>query len=263
MAWGMIGASAVAVVGSIGSKYIGGGDSEEEYIPTPDYYEDPDYRQTQDYLKDFGFNLLEGDIPDYYKAIGESGGQEFEDMLGLTNRDITQSTSEALAKSGRSRGGQLGASTAKAIGDSSVKARYEDYARSLTGKQNLMTKGIDVTEGVRHAGQNEGINVNNFNWNKYRADTGMMKYQDQQQIQDDQQKGQMLGTVINTAVGAYQGYQDGGGWSGAIAGGADALTGGETNFLSSLGKVNTSKNSNSKNLTDQDIRDYYNDKNNR
>ncbi len=262
MSWGMIGASAISAVATIGSKYIGAG-SGGLYgdMEIPEYYEDPDYRETQDYLKEFGMDITKGDIPDYYKGIGESGGEEFENMLGLTNRDITQSTSEALAKSGRARGGQLAASSAQAIGDSSVKARYEDYNRAMTGKQNLLTTGIGVTESARSAGQTEGSNVNAHNMGAYNAAITERNYQAIEQEKADAATGSMIGTVVSTGLGAFSGYQSGG-WGGAAAGAADALTGGNTSFLSNLGKIKTSGDNN-KTLTDQELRDYYNNPANR
>jgi len=31
---------------------------------------------------------MKGDIPDYYKVLGETGSPEFEAMLAKTNRDV-------------------------------------------------------------------------------------------------------------------------------------------------------------------------------
>lgn len=164
--WGMVAAVTIGVgAGVVGSgAFVGSPESPER----PVYQEDPDYRETQDYLKDFGMGLLGGDVPDYFAPIGEAGSQEFEDILGLTKRDVMTSTTEALAKGGRARGGQLAASTAQAVGDVSIKARFDDYSRSLIGKERLFGYGLDVVEGVRSAGQAEGGNVNRFNQQDYR-----------------------------------------------------------------------------------------------
>jgi len=89
-----------------------------------EYLEDPDFTDTQEALKGLGLGLLEGEVPDYYKAIGQTGSEEFEKALALTNRDISQSAAEAAAASGRGRGGNLPAVTAQSIADNAIEARY-------------------------------------------------------------------------------------------------------------------------------------------
>jgi len=175
----------------------GGGGEEEPYIEPPEYYEDPDYRLTQDYLGAYGMNLMRGEVPEYYKAIGETGSPEFENMLGMTKRDITQSTAEALARGGRARGGQLGASTAKAISDASTTARYQDYERSLAGKQSLLGLGTSITEGARAAGQREGASVNKFAWDQYLARSRKYDQLAESQKEQEQATGEMIGTVAD------------------------------------------------------------------
>jgi len=220
------------------SNLFGGGDDDYEPIARPEYYTDPAYAETQDYLKKYGMNMLEGEVPDYYKAIGETGSPEFEAMLGKTKAGISQSTAEALAKSGRARGGQLAASTAGAIGSAEAEARYADYLRSLQGKAGLFSTGIGVTEGVRGAGQTEGARRNQFNWRDYSAQVGERNYLDAKEAQEDAEFGQMIGTIASIGIGAATGGMSLG-WQGALAGAADALTGGGTSFLSNLGKATT------------------------
>ncbi len=130
------------------------------------YMEDPDYTETQASLKKLGLGLLEGNVPDYYKSIGEAGGKEFEDMLGLTTRDIKTAVAESYAASGRARGGNLAAASAGAVADTALKARYEDYNRSLVGKESLLNKGISVTEGVRETAFGEQTQRNQLEASK-------------------------------------------------------------------------------------------------
>jgi len=161
-------ATAIAAVG-VGTAALQGRASRKaskaqgELIGNLQYYEDPDYRETQDFLKDYGIDLLKGDIPDYYKGIGETGGQQLEDLIAMTNRDITQGATDALAKTGRLRGGALPAAVAQPIADNSTKLRYADLQRMLQGKQYLMNQGVGITEGVRGAAQTEGGRQNEFN----------------------------------------------------------------------------------------------------
>ena len=200
-------------------------------VEMPKYHEDEDYRFTQDYLKNFGTGLLSGNVPDYYSAIGESGSPEFESWLDLGIRDTMKSTEEALAKTGRARGGQLAATTAQKISDKSITERYNDYLRSLEGKKYLLGLGTDITEGVRTAGQREGAARNKFSWNQY--DAGVA----QEQAEDDA-IGELIGTIASVGLGAATGGMSLG-WQGALAGGADVLTGGGTDFLGKLGKIKT------------------------
>jgi len=221
----------VPIVGSL----FGGDDGGSDPIARPKYFEDPDYRKTQDALSGLGLGLLKGEVPDYYKSIGETGGKEFEDMLGLTTRDITKSAQEAQAAGGRARGGNLPAVTASSIADTALKARYSDYNRSLAGKQDLLNTGISVTSGVRGAGQDEGSNKNDFNWKDYGAQVAERNYQDKKQAQEDAALGEMIGTIASIGLGAATGGMSFG-LQGALAGAGDALTGGGTNFLGMLSK---------------------------
>ena len=239
--------------------WLSGDEEEPQEIPRPEYFEDKDYRITQDFLRDYGMGILKGDIPDYYKPIGEAGGKEFEDMLALTKQGITQSTAEAMAKGARARGGGLAAATAPAIAGAETKARYADYERSLVGKQNLMRTGVGVTEGVRRAGQVEGGNVNRFNWQDYQAQVGERRYQDMVVAEQDAQMGEMIGTIASVGVGGAVGFMTGGPVGAAIGAGS-ALAGQDLSFLSKLGKIKpTSK----KTTSTQDVRDYYSNPSNR
>lgn len=222
--------------GLSGSKgLLGGGEDGVDPIARPKYYEDPDYRAAQDALKGMGLEILKGEVPDYYKPIGEFGGPQFESMLGLTTRDIQRSAAEGMAASGRARGGALPAVTAGAIADAATKLRYSDFIRAISGRQNLLNTGINVTSSVRSAGQNQGTSKNQFNWNDYNAQVAERAYQDQMEAQKDAQLGEFIGTIASIGLGAATGGMSFG-LQGAMAGGLDAFTGGGTNFLGLLSK---------------------------
>lgn len=216
-------------------KNLFGGGDEVQSPEFPDFAVDPAFAETQGFLKDFGMDILKGDVPEYYKGIGETGGKAFEDMLDLTKRDITKSTQETLAASGRARGGQLPASTAKAVGDVSIKARFDDYLRSLAGKQSLLSTGVGVTEGVRSAGAVESAAKRRFDVQKFDSEIDERNFQVAKQAEEDAQFGQLIGTIASMGMGAATGGMSFG-FQGALAGGVDALTGGGTSFLSNLGK---------------------------
>ena len=143
--------------------------AEQDRLDALEFEESEDFTEIQASQKKLGQGILQGDVPDYFKAIGETGGQEFEDMLALTNRDINTSVAEAQAKGGIVRGGQFAAATAKATADSSITARYNDYQRSLQGKEYLFGQGQDIVNRVSSNAYNDAINRTNFNINKNNA----------------------------------------------------------------------------------------------
>lgn len=217
------------------TSLFGGGGGGSDPIDRPKYYEDPDYRETQNALKGFGLGLMKGEVPDYYKAIGQTGSQEFENMLGMTTRDITRSAAEASAAGGRARGGSLPAITAGAVADTAINARYQDYNRSLAGKMDLLNLGVNTTTGVRNTGQLEGARRNDFNWKDYTAQVNERAYQDAKEAEEDAALGDMIGTIASVGLGAATGGMSFG-LQGALAGAGDALSGGGTNFLGMMSK---------------------------
>src|SRR3990167_1604172 len=198
-------------------------DNEEPKLPVPpDYFEDPDYRQTQDFLKQYGFNLLEGKPNDYYGEIGSYGGPEFEKMLGLSNRDIQQSAAEAAAKSGRGRGGFLPAMTAQTVADNTSKLRYADYLKAMAGRQYLFGEGRGITEGVRSAGQTEGSRRNAFNLDQYGINRQNTMFDINRADEAAGAQGEMFSNLFKIGAGAFAGGMTGG-LPGAIIGGIGGL----------------------------------------
>jgi len=132
----------------MGLNFFGLGDSEVSNVAIPEWEEDPFYKRTQDVLAPFGENLLSGDIPDYYSAIGDIGGKAFEDMLKLNVRDVNKSIDESSALQGI-RGPRSAAIKASSISDLTKKMRYEDMLRGVEGKKFLMGSGLNTLSGVR------------------------------------------------------------------------------------------------------------------
>lgn len=189
-------------------------------VSTPEYYLSSDYTETQNALKGLGLGLLKGEVPDYYKAIGETGSTEFENMLGLTIRDIQNSAAEASAAGGRARGGSLPAMTAQSVADAATKLRYSDFERSLTGKQNLLNLGVNTTSSARTASQWESSAKNDFNWKDYAAELAQAKYEQEYEAAQDAQVGELIGTIASAGLGF--------------------ATGGATGLLTSLAGVDMS-----------------------
>jgi len=163
-------------------------------IEIPPFTDDPYVGKSQDYLWNFGTNMLDGKLPDTYQPLTEFGSQQFEDMLGLTNRDIAKSVTDSAVRTGMGRSGVIGSNIAKATADASVKARYGDYTNTLTNLKSLLGVGLDTVSGVRTAGlQNQdqkntyelrkaGLNIDQ-NSNLYAADQNTFAYDQTQESQ--------------------------------------------------------------------------------
>jgi hypothetical protein len=160
------------------------------------YEEDPLYTSSQASLDKLGSGLLKGDVPDYYKSIGEAGGSEFESMVSLMNRDIQKNAAEAMASSGRARGGNLAAVTAQETGDATAKLRYADTQRALAGKQYLLNTGINVENGVRSAAFANMTGENQFNKEKTQALIGL----DYQKASDASKEMAGYGSALSAAT---------------------------------------------------------------
>src|SRR3990167_6667068 len=92
--------SIIGAGGAIGAAALSGGKKGKgiQLPPPPKWYEDPYYPKTQDDLYKFGSEGLMGTFPAYYAAMGEYGGPEFENYLGLVNRDITTAATNDAAR---------------------------------------------------------------------------------------------------------------------------------------------------------------------
>lgn len=158
---------AAAVIGA-GSAYYSGQQSKKAankisgMYDNLNYTEDPNYTESQSLLKGLGKDLISGNIPEYYKNIGQAGGTEFENMLSLIGRNTQNTAMESAAASGGLRGGNLAAITAGTVADNETNLRYQDFARALLGKQNLLNLGVSTTEGVRNAAFGNQSNMNDF-----------------------------------------------------------------------------------------------------
>ncbi|MEA2036121.1 MAG: hypothetical protein U9O94_01330 [Nanoarchaeota archaeon] len=185
------------------------GEGEESYRPPPPaFYDDANFRRGQDYTMGMGTDIMRGDIPSYYRPVGEVGSPEFEAMLGKTKADISQGATEALAKGGRARGGQLAASTASAISDASITARFDDYSRAMKGKMGLLDIGNRMVSGARDAGLRYAGDVNEYNWKQYDTKMGWYNYDQGLQREKDQARGKMYGEIGSMAQQGWNAWQN-------------------------------------------------------
>jgi hypothetical protein len=181
-----------------------GGDDEPEKIAVdiPDFYTDKYYTSSQETLLPFASSLLQGNIPDYYKGIGEYGGAELESILGLVNRDTTKAVNENLVRRGISRSGVGASSIAKATADASTNLRWSDYQRALTGRQNLLNLGVNTMSGVGTSGLNYGNSLNQYSLNKAGIETDIAKTNYQIEANKKAQEDAMWASILSSTIGA-------------------------------------------------------------
>lgn len=217
--WGIVAAASVAAIKVGSSAYAaheaGKASSRVEGQQYPEFFEDPEFNEAQERLSGLGEDLLEGDVPDFYRDIGKQGGPTFEKFLNMTNADISKSVLESAAATGRS-GGAVQSMTAEAVGKSSTKLRYQDYLNSVQGKKWLMEMGVDITSDVRKAGFDREAGRNEFNVGEAEYDFKQNKYLDESDILLGKMEGDAWGGVLNSISGIAGMF--GGSWDGRSGG---------------------------------------------
>lgn len=191
----------------------GGGDGDsdgEDYINVtlPEYYIDPYYEKSQAGLYDVGSSILTGDLSDYYAPIGEAGSQEFEDVLSLGIRDIEQAGAESAARYGI-RGARAAGEIARQVSDYTRKARYDDWARAVQGKEFLLGTGLNTISNVSQGALNQSQIRNNFGLNRSRLDMAIQLANAGAEDAAASALGNTIGSAINTAANLYSAYQYG------------------------------------------------------
>jgi len=152
MSWGMVGSAAVtAGAGYLASKGGGGAPT----LDIPAYETDKYYTRTQDKLEGLGGRLSSGDIPDWLKGITEAGGSEFQDMMRRVTGSTSANVQEQLAARGGGRGGLATKAVAGATSKVAGQLGWQDYQRSLQGRESLFGRGTNLLSGVRSAGLQE------------------------------------------------------------------------------------------------------------
>lgn len=192
-------------MGWLSSLFGGGGNNEENQgiqLNLPSYYTSEYYSKPQKELYGFGSGLLKGDIPSYYKSIGEYGGKELESILQSTRGDITGAVSEDIARRNVGGGGVGTAAIAQAMAGVTPQLRWNDYLRSLEGKQYLMGAGIDTLSGVRSAGLSEMGQQNQFNMNTANLEADIAQYNNALEQQEKARKSSQWSNILSSGLGA-------------------------------------------------------------
>ena len=194
----------------------------------PTWWEDPLVSQTQNILFPFASNILKGELPDYYKPVGDTNSLEFNNMLNQTKAGIQSSTDEALAARNINRGG-LGASIS---GQESAKAetslRWQDYVRAMQNRLALLGVGTETMSGVRSSAMDMTGARNNFNLNRAQLQLGINTSNANAKSQQNAMWGQILSSAIG-AAGTVLAGPVGGIAAGAAANGVSNIAGSSFN----------------------------------
>lgn len=174
-------------------------------IPLPKEVTDPLYTSSQSSLNQIGSGLLSGNIPDYYKSIGDFDSPQFQAMLNSVKGQIMQGSQESSAINGTGRSGVATTASNNALNQVVPQLTYQDYLRAMQGRGALLDTGINTETGVRGSAQNQQQFDTNFNqtlWQDQMAQAGAI---DQYKKQASQAQGSLYGTLGGLALGAVSG----------------------------------------------------------
>jgi hypothetical protein len=152
------------------------------------------YSQSQSYLYPYYTSLLEG-TNSYASPIGNWGGQELEDIIGLSSKNMTNAVNSSLASSGMARSGLAAEAIGSKIGDLSTQYRWEDYNRALEGRMNLINTGSQGLSNLSSRALNNQNQQNNFNVGNY-------EFQANQEAQEEANEQAMWSIILSSAIGA-------------------------------------------------------------
>lgn len=216
-------------------------------IALPKEVTDPLYTSSQSSLNTLGSGLINGDVPDYYKSIGDFDSPQFEAMLNSVKGQVMQGSQEANAIAGTGRSGVGVTASNNALNSILPQLTYQDYTRALAGRGALLDAGINTEQGVRSSAQNQQQFDTNFNENIYNDQINQASLENTFKQQSAGQIGQLIGTgvgavggfVVGGPAGALAGAGIGGSLGGAFDGGSGAgnQTSNLSNLFASLSKV--------------------------
>lgn len=225
-------------------------------IPLPKLVTDPLYTSSQSSLDKIGQGLLTGDVPDYYKSIGDFNSPQFQAMLNSVKGQIMQGSQESSAIQGTGRSGVATTASNNSLNSVLPQLTYQDYTRALAGRGALLGAGIDTESGVRQSAQNQQQFDTNFNQQIFADQLKIAGLMDSWKKDASQAEGQMFGNIASTAgplVGGLGGFLVGGPGGavigsqigGALGGVASGALGGAGNggsdlssLFASLGNIN-------------------------
>lgn len=210
-AFGPVGTVVGGVIGGIAGGLLGG--KKKKAPDVAPYYEDPNFNSVQTFLKDYFQNILQGNIPDYYRAIGEPASSGLMgDYVSEATKDIFAKDLEARAMTGRGRTG-ISSGALERAGNISGVLRYNDYLRAMQGREDLLGLGYSGESGVRDAAAWNQNQKNAYQLGKWQAD--MATYQSNEQQRKEGQQSLMNGFM--SMAGGVKGMFGGDGSVGGIS----------------------------------------------
>lgn len=198
----------------------GGGDNPYANIALPKEVTDPLYTSSQAGLNDLGSGLLKGDVPDYYKSIGDFNSPQFQAMLNSVKGQIMQGSQEASAIAGTGRSGVGVTASNNALNQVLPQLGYQDYLRAVQGRGALLSAGIGVQQGVRGAAQNQQQFDSDFNQTLFKDQVGLTGLSDAWMKDAAKSQGEGMANLLpvaGTVLGGVGGFFMGGP-AGAITG---------------------------------------------
>lgn len=214
-------------------------------IPLPKFVTDPLYTSSQGELDKLGTGLINGDIPDYYKSIGDFNSPQFQAMLNSVKGQVMQGSQEASAINGTGRSGVAVTASNNSLNSILPQLSYQDYTRALAGRGALLDTGINTEAGVRSSAQTQGLNESNFNqqlWEDQMKQAGMIDaYKKDASAAEGAFYGNIGSLVFGQDVGSLVsgGFNSANGVSPAAANGGGSSAAGLSSLFSSLSNMNS------------------------
>lgn len=172
-------------------------------IPLPKEVTDPLYTSSQAGLNTLGSGLLTGNIPDYYKSIGDFNSPQFQAMLNSVKGQIMQGSQESSAINGTGRSGVATTASNNSLNAVLPNLTYQDYLRAMQGRGALLGLGADVQTGVRGSAQNQQQYDSNFNQQIYQDQIQQAGLIDDYKKQASAAQGQMIGGIASFISPAF------------------------------------------------------------
>ena len=166
----------------------------------PSYYTSPYYKRTQESLLGFGEGILEGDVPDYFKEIGEAGGAGFQKALSLVTEKIRKGVLETGAKL-RLRGPAVAQITAEKTAEAAIPMTFKERLRSIEGKKFLLGKGLGAIGEVGTKGLSEMGVRNQFELALAKLEQTEAHYQETLDLKKKSEKSKMWGDLFSAGIG--------------------------------------------------------------
>lgn len=218
-------------------------------INLPQNVTDPLYTSSQASLDKVGSGLLTGDVPDYYKSIGDFDSPQFQAMLNSVKGQVMQGSQEASAINGTGRSGVGVTASNNALNSILPQLSYQDYTRAVAGRGALLDTGINTEQGVRASAQNQQQFDSNFNQTLFGDQVNLASLIDNYKKQASQAQGAFYGNVGTALFGQDVGSLVSGGMDSSNGVSANANYNSNSNgmignnlsqLFSSLGSINSS-----------------------